>query len=304
MLETSQLHTLVAVARAKSFSKAAEELHVTQSAISQSIKNLETKVEVRLFKRSGKKVVLTPEGEKLYELASDFLSQIDDVVDEIRHDKSEMSGKVRIGVLSGIGKSWLAPELLNISKDFPLLNININMGFSEAIVNDFEQFRLDFAILPEEDLPQIGERVFLSEEKATLVFPKMKDFEIKDDITLEKISSMPTILFESGDQLYQKWCRHHFGEVPKKINSRYVVNAHGAMLQAVNLGLGVAVIPTHVLKRSYYKNKVGVLDKKFEVPSTRLFLCYHKESEKMARVKLTLDRLLDSAKNLSSELMG
>lgn len=304
MLETSQLHTLVAVAKAKSFSKAAEELHVTQSAISQSIKNLETKVEVRLFKRSGKKVVLTPEGEKLYELASEFLSQIDDVVDEIRHDKSEMSGKVRVGVLAGIGKSWLAPELLNLSHDFPEINVQINMGFAEDIVSEFEQFRLDFAILPEEELPTVGEHLFLSEEKATLVFPKIKEFDIKEDITLEKLSSMPTILFESGDQLYQKWCRHHFGEVPKKINSRYIINAHGTMLHAVNMGLGIAVIPTHVLKRSYYKNKVGTLDKKFEVPSTRLFLCYHKESEKIARIKLTLERLMESSKHLTSDLMG
>ena len=304
MLETSQLHTLVAVAKAKSFSKAAEELHVTQSAISQSIKNLETKVEVRLFKRSGKKVVLTPEGEKLYELASEYLAQIDNVVDEIRHDKNEMSGKVRIGVLAGIGKSWLAPELLNLSKDCPELNVNISMGFAEDIVKEFEQFRLDFAILPEEELPQLGEHLFLSEEKATLVFPKAKEFEINDKITLEKLSAMPTILFESGDQLYQKWCRHHFGEVPKKVNSRYVINAHGSMLQAVNMGLGIAVIPTHVLKRSYLKTKIGTLDKKFEVPSGKFYLCYHKEAENIARIKLTLDRLMESAKNLSSELMS
>lgn len=304
MLEISQLHTLVAVAKAKSFSKAAEELHVTQSAISQSVKNLETKVEVRLFKRSGKKVVLTPEGEKLYELASDFLSQIDNVVDEIRHDKNEMSGKVRVGALAGIGKSWLAPELLSVARDFPEINVQISMGFGENLAKEFEQFRLDFVILPEEDLPSIGERAYICEEKATLVFPKSKEFDIKDDITLERLSLMPTILFESGDHLYSQWCRYHFKEVPKKINSRYVINAHGTMLHAVSMGLGIAVIPTHVLKRSYYRNKVGTLDKKFEVPSMRFFLCYHKESENIARIKLILERLLESAKNISFDLMG
>ena len=76
MIETSQLQTLVAVTKAKSFSKAAEDLHVTQSAISQSIKNLEKKLEVKLFKRSGKKVVLTTEGEKLYTLANGFIAKL------------------------------------------------------------------------------------------------------------------------------------------------------------------------------------------------------------------------------------
>src|SRR5690606_15119629 len=131
MIETSQLQTLVAVARASSFSKAAEELSVTQSAISQSIKNLGNKLEVRLFKRAGKKVVLTTEGEKLFTLASDFLLQMDDTLEEIKHDKQSMSGKVRIGTLTGVGKSWLAPELLEWGKMHPHLSVAVTLGFQD-----------------------------------------------------------------------------------------------------------------------------------------------------------------------------
>ena len=127
MIETSQLQTLVAVARARSFSKAAEDLSVTQSAISQSVKNLESKIGVKLFKRSGKKVVLTQEGEKLYAIAASFLGHLGDTLIEIQHDKDSMSGKVRIGTLIGVGKSWLAPELLNFSKDYPELSISISL---------------------------------------------------------------------------------------------------------------------------------------------------------------------------------
>ncbi|MBY0412733.1 MAG: LysR family transcriptional regulator, partial [Bdellovibrionales bacterium] len=112
MIETSQLQTLVAVTKAKSFSKAAEFLGVTQSAISQSIKNLESKLEIKIFKRSGKAVVLTTEGEKLYKLGIDFLETMDKTMEEIRGDKNEMQGKVRIGTLTGIGKTWLAKEVV------------------------------------------------------------------------------------------------------------------------------------------------------------------------------------------------
>ena len=120
MLEISQLQTLVTVAKLQSFSKAADELHVTQSAISQSIKNLEKKVGVKIFKRSGKNVVLTPEGEKLYRLGASFLNQLDDTLEEICLDRDSMTGKVRIGTLTGIGKSWLAPIMLKKKKKYPI----------------------------------------------------------------------------------------------------------------------------------------------------------------------------------------
>ncbi|MBT5093738.1 MAG: LysR family transcriptional regulator, partial [Halobacteriovoraceae bacterium] len=228
MIETSQLQTLVAVTKAKSFSKAAEDLHVTQSAISQSIKNLEKKIDVKLFKRTGKKVVLTPEGEKLYSLASGFLNQMGDTLDEIQNDKDSMTGKVRMGTLTGIGKSWLAPLMLEFSKDNPGLKVSLNLGFQEDLVREFENYRLDILILPEEHLPSAGEKKLIGEEKCVLVYPDEKEFSLPSDITLEKLSEYPTILFqEGGDGLYGKWCRKKFGRVPKKINSRYIINSHG-----------------------------------------------------------------------------
>lgn len=296
MIETSQLQTLVSVARAKSFSKAADDLHVTQSAISQSIKNLENKLEVKLFKRSGKTVVLTPEGEKLYSLAKNFIGQMDDTLEEIRHDKTSMTGKVRIGTLTGIGKSWLAPQMLQYAQEFPDLVVVLKFGFSEDLIRDFENYRLDFLVLPEEGLPPIGERIMIGEERSVLVYPANNEFEITKKTTLEELSSYPTILFQDeGDGLYLKWCREHFGSVPTRINKRYIINSHGNMLQAVQKGLGLAVVPKHVLKRSYYKDKVKVFDD-VEISNGKFFVLYHPGSKELMRIRKTLE-LLSSIKN-------
>ena len=292
MIETSQLQTLVAVAKAKSFSKAAEELHVTQSAISQSIKNLENKVGVKLFKRSGKKVVLTPEGEKLYGLGANFIMQLDDTLDEIQFDRDTMSGKVRIGTLTGIGKSWLAPICLEYAKEHSDLTISLNLGFGEDLVRDFENYRLDFLILPEDSLPSIGEKILIGEEISVLVYPDSEEFKLNSDMTLDELTSYPTILFEEeGDHLYLKWCKEKYGKTPKRINSKYVINSHGNMLQAVQRGIGVAVVPKHVLRRSYYKDKVLTLDEGFQVSNGKFFLVYHKNSEQLLRIKKTLEVL-------------
>jgi len=296
MIETSQLQTLMAVARANSFSKAADDLHVTQSAISQSIKNLENKLEVKLFKRSGKSVVLTPEGEKLFQLAKNFLGQMDDTLEEIRHDKTSMTGKVRIGTLTGIGKSWLAPEMLQLAKEFPEIIAVLKFGFAEDLIKDFENYRLDFLILPEEGLPQVGEKIMIGEERSVLVYPDSSEFNLKKNMTLEELSSLPTILFQDeGDGLYLKWCREFFGRVPTKINKRFIINSHGNMLQAVQRGLGVAVVPKHVLKRSYYKDKVRVFEN-VEISNGKFFILYHPGSEEIFRIKKILE-LLSSIKN-------
>lgn len=292
MIETSQLQTLIAVARARSFSRAAADLSVTQSAISQSIKNLETKIEVKLFKRSGKQVVLTPEGEKLHALALSYLNQLRDTLEEINHEKNEMSGKIRIGTLTGIGKSWLAPELLEFAKEFPELKVSVTLGFQEELVKDFEAMRLDFLILPEDEVPTVGEKVFLSEERSVLVLPKTKEFdEITENTDLDELATYPTILFQQEDTLFLKWCRERFGRTPKQINTRFIVNSHGYMMHAVMDGLGMAVVPNHVFNRSRYKDKLRTLGKKAEVPNGKFYIVYHKDAKKMTRIKMTLQRL-------------
>lgn len=293
MIETSQLQTLVAVTKAKSFSKAAEVLGVTQSAISQSIKNLESKLDVKIFKRSGKTVVLTSEGEKLYALGIQFLQTMDETLVEIQGDKNSMQGKVRIGTLTGIGKTWLAKEVVWHAKENPELQLSVRMGHQEDLLIDFEANKLDILIMPEDDCPIHGEKEFFLEEKSTLVFPmEMKDKFFNKKLTLDTMETIPTILFEQNDLLFLKWCRSKFKALPKKLNVRFSVNSHGHMLQAVSEGLGIAVVPNHVLNRSYFKDKVLTLGDEFEVPSGKLFIVYHKESENLVRIKNTIDRLL------------
>lgn len=293
MIETSQLQTLVAVSKAKSFSKAADDLNVTQSAISQSIKNLESKLEIKIFKRSGKMVVLTPEGEKLYQFASQFLSDLRDTLEELKTDRDQMKGKVRIGTLTGIGKSWLASELVTHAKENPDLLMTIEMGSHQELLKEFDNNQLDILVLPEDDLPPHGEKEFFLEEKSTLVFPKnFEEFDFKKSLKISDIELMPAVLFDLDDHMFFKWCRTKFKAVPKKVNTKFIVNSHGHMLQAVYEGLGAAVVPTHVLRRSYFKDKVETLGGEFDIPTGKLYIVYQKESENLARIKNTIERLI------------
>lgn len=292
MIETSQLQTLVAISNEGSFSLAAEKLGVTQSAISQSVKSLEKKLAVKLLRKNGKKIVLTPEGENLFRLSSRFLVDLNTTITNIQNAKNDMTGIVRVGTLSGIGKSWLAPELLDFSLQHEKFSVSIVLGFQDDLIRDFNENNLDILVLPEEALPNTGERLFLAEEKSTFIFPKNRSFEINKEMTLEEISNLPTILFEQNDPLYFQWCRKHFNTIPKEIHVKYVVNSHGNMLQAVSKGLGVAVVPNHVLNRTHLIDELEYFDQEFEISNGNFYLLYHKDSFEIKRIQKTIEYLL------------
>ena len=292
MIETSQLQTLVAISIENSYSLAAEKLGVTQSAISQSIKSLEKKLSVKLVRKNGKKVILTKEGEDLYRLSRKFLTELDSTIQNISSLKSEMKGLVRVGTLSGIGKSWLAPELLDFTLNNDDLSAAVVLGFKDDLIRDFKNNCLDILVLPEDALPNTGERLFLSEEKSTFIYPKRNNFNIDQNLALDEIANLPTILFEQEDPLYLQWCRAQYGNTPKNINIKYVVNSHGNMLQAVSKGLGVAVVPNHVLNRTHLIDDLGFLDEKYEVSNGNFYLVYHKESIQLKRIEKTIEFLL------------
>jgi DNA-binding transcriptional LysR family regulator len=299
MIETNLLQILSTVAKVGSYSKAAEELDVTQSAVSQNIKNLETKVGVKLLQRSSGKYILTQEGERLNQLAEEFLNQMDEVVHEIREVKDSMSGKVRVGTLSGVGKSWLAHQMVELAKAHEDLRMDLYLGFQEELVSRFERNELDLIIIPESHLPQSGEKYMLSEESSILVFPK--HFDVDEDITMEDLLDLPLVLFEKNDPLVRRWCREKYGKYPRNIRGHFVMNSHGNMLHAVSQGLGVAVIPQHVFRRSFHMKNVGHFESgEFTCVTNKFYLVYHKESMDIMRVKAAKDYLIEKSAEFNS----
>lgn len=294
MLELTQMQTLVAVSEAGSFSRAAEQLNVTQSAISQSIKNLENKIGVTLFKRAGKRVFLTAEGEKLFEISSEYILKVSRALDDIKDSKTEMVGKLRIGTLTGVGKSWLSRKVVDFSKKYPDLNIELYLGFPEQLLKDFENYKLDAIVVPEYAAPQIGEKVLIGNELLTLVFPDSEEFNITESINLDELLEYPLILFEENDSLFSKWCFKIFKKRITSQNKRLIINSHGNMLEAVSKGIGMAVLPTHVINRSPYIGSVKTLGEKFTQLNQKFYFVHHKEGEEVQRMMSFKTMLLDS----------
>lgn len=134
------------VAKNNSFSKAAEELFVTQPSISYSIKQLEYRLNIKLFQRNHKGIKITPEGKEVFEYVKKSYNDI--IVGErnLTENKNLKSGKISIGVQSHIGRFYLFPYLEKFHKKYPNIEINISSRNTSELIKLLENNDIDFVI--------------------------------------------------------------------------------------------------------------------------------------------------------------
>jgi len=290
MLEITHLNTLLAIADYGSFSRAADELGITQSAVSQNIKRLETKVGIPLVTKTAKITSLTTEGSKLADLARDFFKKMENALEEIQSTQHSMTGEIKVGTLMGFGKSWVAPKVIEFSQFFPDLTIKLQMDYPEVLVKAFEEHKIDALILPGSHIPAFVDAIKLTEEKTTLVIPNSYEIPESGLLDYKELSNFPLISFQDRDPLFYNWCKVIYGVLPKVTKSRIVMNSFGHILQAVSQGLGMAVIPTHVL--DHYKHMAGsykTLGTKYEVTTNEVFFAMQMGGGNHHRLKTLLD---------------
>ncbi len=115
------LRALDAAARFLSYTRAAHELNVSQSAISHQIRHLENLWELRLFERQGRRVVLTPEGQMLVPIVQQFLERLEDTLSELQADEQHQS--LRVSLLRSFAFKWLVPRLGHFNRRYPEIEV-------------------------------------------------------------------------------------------------------------------------------------------------------------------------------------
>lgn len=147
MLDLYKLQIFTMVVEEGSFSAAAERLYITQSAISQHIKDLEASLGQILFQRGWRGVQLTPEGEILLTYARDIFALVAKAEHALTNVEQLASGKVSFGATPGIGV-YLAPEWVQAFRArYPRLTVALSTGITAQIVADVLAHRLDFGVI-------------------------------------------------------------------------------------------------------------------------------------------------------------
>ena len=140
------------VAKNKHMTKASEELHISQPAISQSIKKLENQLGGPLFLRSNKGMELTEEGKMFYDYVKGALELIKNAENEFTSFKDLSRGEIKIGCSTTLTKLILMNTLKVFHKDYPDISINITNDLTNNLINDLKLGKLDFIIYNESNV--------------------------------------------------------------------------------------------------------------------------------------------------------
>ncbi len=146
-MDTQHLQAFVAVAECGSFSAAAEQLHLTQPAVSKRIALLEEQVNAPLFDRIGRQIALTPAGKLLLPRAKLILNQVDSAAQAIADLQGAISGKLSIATSHHIGLHYLPPYLRQYSQSYPDVQLDLHFLDSEQAYQEVLQGRFDLALV-------------------------------------------------------------------------------------------------------------------------------------------------------------
>ncbi|SHJ18949.1 LysR family transcriptional regulator [Bacteroides stercorirosoris] len=193
-----RLKVFRSVAKNLSFTKASQELFVSQPAITKHIQELESTYQTRLFDRQGSKISLTEAGKLLLEHCDRILEDYKRLEYEMHLLNNEYMGELRLGASTTIAQYVLPPLLASFIKKFPQVNLSLMNGNSREVEVALQEHRIDLGLVEGVfRLPNLKYTTFLEDELVAVVRTKSKLF-IADEIAPEELLNIPLVLRERG----------------------------------------------------------------------------------------------------------
>ena len=236
------------VATSLSFSEASKQLFISQSAVSQSIKTLEKKLEQPLFIRSTKKVQLTPAGKLLLKHIEPAMNLIQRGENQLLETGSLGLGQLHIGASDTICRYFLVPFLKQFHQKFPSVPIKVTNATSLNCVELLEQGKVDLIItnFPNSGLNQSYiQKTVCSFHDVFIANPAY--FNLKDqEISLAQLREYPLMLLDrkstTNEFLHNLFLQHQLELIPE-----IELNSNDLLIDLARIGLGIAFVPDFCL---------------------------------------------------------
>ena len=197
-LNLKQLEAFYLVVKKKSFTRAAEELSVTQPAVTIQVKSLEKSLNLRLIQQVGKKIQLTESGEFLYQYAEKIFDLVSDASEKMRDFKKLMRGTLRIGTTKNYAR-YIMPSLLSeFQRRFPGIKVILDEGNSEDMAKSVLEKKNELALISQLNLDRKIKSLFFSTVEFVLVVSPEHRFSQRKSISLRELNGEPVILREKG----------------------------------------------------------------------------------------------------------
>lgn len=282
------------VAKSGSLTKAAEELYISQPAVSRSIKQLESQLGVTLFTRTHRGMVLSSQGGKvIFAEVERALGLLTEAENRIAEMKNSATGKIRIGASDTIFEYFLSDKIVDFHEKFPAVKIDLVADFTPDTIAKLKADKLDVAfvnlpISPDPELKLHGNcmrlnDVFVASEK----FAGLKD----KPLSFSALKEYPLIMMEKNT-IARRALDNFLGSLGVELQPSIEVGSWDLMKRLVRRGMGIGIIPREYVEDLFAKGSLFpvVTDTALPVRSVGMLL------KKNAPVSYALHCFIDGLK--------
>lgn len=262
------------VANTLSFSEASKQLFISQSAVSQSIKVLEKKLNQTLFIRSTKRVQLTPEGEILLKHIEPAMNLIKQGENQLLEANTLNGGQLRIGASDTICRYYLIPFLKLFHKKYPNVHIKVTNQTSIECAKLLEAGQVDFSIT---NYPNSG----LSNTQNVRIVHEFYDVFVANEeyhklkgrpVSLKELQTCPILMLDrkstTSEFLHSMFQRHQLDLVPE-----IELNSNDLLIDLARIGLGIAFVPNYCIPDT--EKDLFIVNLEESLPSRQMVVAYN-----------------------------
>ncbi len=274
-----QLQVFDAVARHLSYTRAAEELHLTQPAVSMQIKQLEGSVGLSLFEQIGKRIYLTQAGDAMLRHARSIMQNLSAAEEEMDELKGVDSGRLKVAIASTV--NYFATQLLAVfAREHPTVEISLDVTNREALLSRLEANIPDLVLMgkPPADLDLIAEPFM--DNPLIMIAPPDHPLAGKKKIRLAELEGEDFVVREPGSGTRVAMERF-FAEQGFVHQKGMELMGNEAVKQGVEAGLGLAVVSIHTVEQELTLNRLVPLHV-HGLPIMRRWYVAHRRGKKLS----------------------
>lgn len=269
--------TFYYVAKYKSITKAAEMLYISQPAVTMSIKKLEEQLEMTLFTRTKRGVILTNEGKVLYEYVKQAMESLKIGENRINNLKKLDTGNIRIGIGTTLTKYFLMEYLDKFHKLYPNVNINIDTSMTADILKKLENGLVDIAIITTDKLDYKDLNIVYSRDIQDIFVASKEYYDlIGKKISLDNLNNYP-LLLQSPNTSTRNFLDNFSLKHGVKLNSSMELASFSLVLEFSKIGMGIGFISKDFVENEINKKELFEIKTVPEIPKRKILVLTKKE---------------------------